>query len=56
MGENDSVWEAAFCQSDTVVVLDELQLQEQGLSAGAICLFKYVDICSAALPKNVKDG
>lgn len=38
LGEDDSVWEAAFCHSDTVVVLDELLLHEQGLSAGAVCL------------------
>ena len=50
LGEDDSLWEAAFCHSDTVVVLDELYLQVQGLSAGAVCLLKYADICPAVLP------
>lgn len=52
LGEDDSVWEAAFCHSATAVVLDVLQ--EQDLSAGAVCLLKYAGICPAALPANVK--
>ncbi len=50
LGEDDSAWEAAFCHSDTVVVLDELLLHEQGLSAGAACVLKYAGICPAARP------
>lgn len=48
LGEDDLVWEAAFCHSDTVVILDELR--EQGLSAGAVCLLKYAGVCPAAPP------
>lgn len=44
VGENLSVWHS-------VVTLDE---QEQGLSAGAVCLLKYAGIRPATLPENVK--
>lgn len=40
------------CLSDTVAIL--YKLQEQSLSAGAVCLLKYAGICPAALPENVK--
>lgn len=49
LGEHALVWEAALCHSDTAVALGELQ--EQGLSAGAVCLLKYAGVCPVALLK-----
>lgn len=37
----DSVWEAAFCHSDTVAILFELFLEEQDFSWG----FLSLEIC-----------
>lgn len=40
--------------SDTVPLLVELFLQEQGLSVAAVCLLKYAGICPAVILFNVK--